>query len=48
MPSITLASVSAWRFHRNSLAWQIPVSAATTATGYRFRRQLDAIHVQLI
>ena len=33
MPSMTPASISAWRFHRHSVAWQMLVSAATTATG---------------
>jgi hypothetical protein len=44
----------AWRFHRNSLAWQIPVSAATTATGSPDRsreticRRTVAGHVDLL
>ncbi len=33
VPSRTPASRSAWRFHRNRVAWQIPVSIAIAATG---------------
>ncbi len=34
-----LLRISAWRFHRKSVAWQTPVSAATTATGSADRRR---------
>lgn len=33
VPSMTPASMSAWRFQRNRVASQIPVSTATAATG---------------
>lgn len=33
VPSMTPAAIRALRFQRNRVAWQIPVSAATEATG---------------